>query len=91
MINETPIELKQTNTTIAIKRGTKVMLDNLGSRSDTYDEIIRKLIRAYSYQEEESSRKGYQISEPKNRIQVSYEPVKKSIIYLNNGERISFT
>lgn len=42
-INEEPLKLRQT--TITVKYGTKRELDNLASRRDSYDDVIRKLIR----------------------------------------------
>lgn len=39
------IELDQEPTTIWLKKGTKRLLDELGARRDTYDDIIRRLIR----------------------------------------------
>lgn len=39
------ITLKLRDTTIALKKGTKDLLDSLGSKKESYDEIIRKLIR----------------------------------------------
>ena len=38
------IELNQEPTTIWIKKGTKRMLDEMGERKDTYDDILRRLI-----------------------------------------------
>jgi len=39
------ITLKLRGTTIALKKGTKDLLDSLGSKKESYDEIIRKIIR----------------------------------------------
>lgn len=40
-----PIELKLSSTNISIKRGTKKLLDELGTRKDSYYDIIRRLIK----------------------------------------------
>ena len=48
MINITNDETESLNlskTTVTIKRGTKTLLDTLGTRQDSYDDIIRKLIK----------------------------------------------
>jgi len=36
-----------TATTVQVKRGTKRILDQLGRKGETYDDIIRQLIRSY--------------------------------------------
>lgn len=46
------INLKERNINVAIKADTKDALDKLGSRRDSYDDIIRKIIRVY-YQKQD--------------------------------------
>jgi len=36
----------ETATTVQVKRGTKRILDQLGRKGETYDDIIRQLIRS---------------------------------------------
>jgi hypothetical protein len=36
-----------TATTVQVKKGTKRILDQLGRKGETYDDIIRQLIRSY--------------------------------------------
>ena len=34
-------------TTVQVRRGTKRILDRIGRKGETYDDIIRQLIRSY--------------------------------------------
>jgi len=36
-----------TATTVQVKRGTKRILDQLGRKGETYDDVIRQLIRSH--------------------------------------------
>jgi len=60
--DEKVIELKQEPTTIWIKKGTKKMLDSIGERRDTYDDIITRLIN-----ENENLKQELGVSKPKTR------------------------
>ncbi len=62
------IELKLSTTTIGIKRGTKKKLDSLGSRKETYDDIIRKIIHDNRILRDEIDRCKPENIELKNRI-----------------------
>jgi len=83
----TTIELKQSPTTIWIKKGTKNMLDSLGERKDTYDDIIRSLIK-----ESENLKRQLELYKPKseNRIKISSKNLRKSRLAINKGEYIDF-
>ncbi|MBU1199152.1 MAG: hypothetical protein KKF46_06720 [Nanoarchaeota archaeon] len=39
------VELKLSPTTISLKRGTKYLLDSFGDKRDSYDDIIRTLVK----------------------------------------------
>jgi len=75
------IELKQEPTTIWIKKGTKQMLDALGGRKDSYDDIIRRLIQQIHNQET--------TTRPDNYIQISNDQSTHSSIIIEN-KKIEF-
>ena len=70
------IELNQEPTTIWIKKGTKRMLDEMGGRKDTYDDILRRLI--------EQSGHGIE-AKAGNRILISKEKTQQSSLLLDDG------
>lgn len=71
--NETK-SLNLSQTTITIKRGTKTLLDSLGTRQDSYDDIIRKLINENKEFRNELSKFPEQL----NKITISNLKRKKS-------------
>lgn len=71
------IELDQEPTTIWLKKGTKRLLDELGARRDTYDDIIQRLIGQSRHKES-----GI---EAENRLIIGDERTQKSSILLDNG------
>lgn len=70
------IELDQEPTTIWVKKGTKRMLDELGARRDTYDDIIQRLIGQSRHKES-----GI---EAENRLIIGDERTQKSSILLDD-------
>jgi hypothetical protein len=81
------VELKQSPTTIWLKKGTKNLLDSLGQRKDTYDDIIRALVR-------ENQRLKKQLDSlepaPKNRLKISSQNIKKGRLQIEKGHYIEY-
>jgi len=84
MNENSTIELKQSNTTISIKRGTKAMLDELAARRDSYDDVIKSLIRKVKQEEPKPD------ASPTNVLKISQQNQRKSALRVSNSERIEF-
>lgn len=69
--NEKTINLKERTVNVALKANTKKELDAIGAKKDSYDDIIRKLIRKY-YQ-----KVATEINEDMNRIILRKKPKRK--------------
>jgi len=51
--------MKNEKTSIAVSRSTKDMLDKIGAKGDTYDDIIRRLIELVAhYGNDNPAKKG---------------------------------
>ncbi len=90
------IELKQTPTTVWIKKGTKELLDSLGSRKDTYDDIIRRLVKENEAMKQALQDMQKDIGETenqvnRNRIKISRNKTRHSEFVVSNTERIEYT
>ncbi|MDP2749342.1 MAG: hypothetical protein Q8O89_00745 [Nanoarchaeota archaeon] len=91
MENEQSIELKQYPTTILIKKGTKKMLDAFGERRDSYDDIVRKLMK--ENEQLKYALAGYRENKEvnnENRLKISHSNTRKSKFTLRQGY-IDFT
>ena len=84
MSREPSIELRRGSTTIGVKRDTKKLLDSVGIRGDSYDDIIRRLIR-------EHGRYLALIKEspPFNKVRISSVNTKESVLLLD-GEKLHY-
>lgn len=74
-----PIDLRQKPTTIWIKKGTKDELDSYGSRKDSYDDIIKKLLIENS-----------QLKQKMEQLQQSL-PKAKNILSITENKRMEMT
>lgn len=77
------VELKQSPTTIWIKKGTKTLLDSLGERKDTYDDIIRALVKKVEALKKEKELNQQCVSE--NTLKISNKNTRKSNFRFENG------
>jgi hypothetical protein len=86
MEKDNVVELKQSLTTIAIKRGTKKLLDDIGEKRDSYDDIITKLIA-----ERNALAHNINTEESINRIQISTIETRTATYYnKEDDEKIVF-
>lgn len=83
MKNTDSVELRLSPTSITVKRGTKRLLDSLGSKRESYDEIIRRLVR-------ENKQLRSQLPEPvvANRLKIS--SYKRKSLSQSFGDRKLF-
>ncbi|MBU0629191.1 MAG: hypothetical protein KKC75_08445 [Nanoarchaeota archaeon] len=72
------IDLRQKPTTIWIKKGTKDELDSLGSRKDTYDDIIKNILIQNSQLKQKMEQLEESMPKAKNILSVS-ENIRKEI------------
>jgi hypothetical protein len=79
MTNES-VELRLSNTNISLKRGTKKLLDELGTRKDSYDDIIRKLIKENQRLKSLVEQESLNI----NKLKISKVETKETSITLPN-------
>lgn len=77
------IEFKLGPTTIQIRRGTKQILDTLGQRRDSYDDIIKKLIK--DSDELADLKEKMEKTRPLNRISVTNADISSSILHIEGG------
>ncbi|MFH1175052.1 MAG: hypothetical protein V1725_08030 [archaeon] len=78
-----PLVLKEEPTTIRLKKGTKQLLESLGDRNDSFDDIIRKLIRQVQHQTNNEA------PEIENRLKISHKDTTSSSLLIDGG-RIDF-
>lgn len=79
------IKLKERIINVALKADTKKELDKIGSKRDSYDDVIRKLIHIY-YQQASK-----QLDEDRNRILLIKKLKRKESTISVNGVKVKYT
>ena len=71
------LELSTSKTTISIQRGTKKILDDLGMRNESYDDIIRRILKEKNKLEEELQNLSKNQPQLLNKIRIKNLEIKE--------------